>query len=253
MGQAASAMGLPGARGFSAGLNAGASVEAHKQIKQGIADASDARAGRSLSEPWDSTEFSPGKAVEAAGAGLRGELGEMGEKGVLGARHLSMEDATSRLTAAKGTVGNAMAVGERHKVDMLAGMRQVGVPGRNAQEAGVSYSRAAIKQVAFGDPSPFRPAPYTLLPKQITARDMDTAIQIVAHTRPIGAEGIPSVELLDNLVQTSFQRRIQLNEDPRDTIGDAAKAAGLEQWMRGSAQRLPDKGLAAGLLERLGL
>jgi hypothetical protein len=75
----------------------------------------------------------------------------------------------------------------------------------------------------------------------------------MAHTKPIGAEGVPSVDFLDNLVQTAFHRRVQLSEDPRDTVSDAGRAESLDDWMRGSFDGLPDKGLAAGLRERLGL
>lgn len=253
MGRAIAASGLPGARGLAAGLNAGAAAEAHKQIKQGIANAADTRIGRNIAEPWASTELSMGKAISTASGGIHAELEASGPKAVLASSGISPVSAGQRVDAAKMTALNAMAAGDRHGANMLEGLRQLGVPGRVAQEAGVDYSRAAIRQMAFGTQSPFRPLPHNLLPRQITARDMDTAMQIVANARPPGMDDVPTVDFLDNLVQTTFHRRVQLNEDPQDTIRDAEKAANLDRWMRDSLNRLPNQGLAEGLRKRLGL
>lgn len=253
IGQAIAASGLPGGRGFATGLNAGAAVDAHKQIKQGIADASQARVGRSMSEPWVSSELSMGKAISTASDGIHAELTASGTKGVLASSGISPQSAGERVDAAKDTTRNTMAVGERHGVSMLEGLRQLGVPGKVAQEAGVDYSRAAMKHIALGTASPYQPVPYRLLPRRITARDMDTAMRIVGVVQPPGMESVPSVDFLDNLVQTAFHRRVQLNEDPQETIRDAERAANLDRWMRNSFNQLPNPALAEGLRKRLGL
>lgn len=253
IGRAIAASGLPGGRGIAAGLNAGAAVDAHKQIKQGIASASVGRAGKTMGEPWVSTELSMGKAISTASGGIHAELAASGTKGVLASSGISPESAGERVDAAKNTTLNSMAVGERHGVSMLEGLRQLGVPGKVAQDAGVDYSRATMKRIAFGTASPYQPVPSRLLPRRITARDMDTAMQIVGSVRPLGTESVPSVDYLDNLVQTAFHRRVQLNEDPQDTIRDAERAANLDRWMRDSFNRLPNPGLAEGLRKRLEL
>lgn len=233
-------------------MNAGGSLAAHRQIKQGIADASGAGAAKGASEPWDNSEFSLPKAVATAGAGVQGEVEALGEKGTLGAMHLPLDYARARASAAGETFGRMMGVGERHGVDMLGGMRQMGVAGRSAQGAIEDYGRASIKNLAFGSGSPYSPIPYTQLPNQMTVRDLDTGARIMSRADP-GYAGVPSVEFLDSLAMTAYQRRVQLNEDPNRTINDASRAANLDSWMRQSFNQLPDKGMAGGLKELLGL
>jgi len=94
------------------------------------------------------------------------------------------------------------------------------------------------------------PKPYTSLPREISARDMDTALQVVG---PVGTGNVPSVGFLDNLVQTAYHRRIQLNEDPQQTISEAGRAGSLDEWMKASYKSLPNQGLAEDLRRGLGL
>ena len=138
---------------------------------------------------------------------------------------------------------NLMAVGEKHGVDMRVGLRQLGIGGTDAQAAGVAYARASMRETSFGVPSPFRnPMPARSLPDGMTARDLDTARQIVGAVRPHELRSAPSVEFLDNLVQTAFHRRTQLSEDPRRTVEDGTQATDLDRWMRETYNNLPDRG-----------
>ena len=250
IGQAVAATGVPGGRGLSAGMNAGAALAAHKEIKQGIAAASESRGGKGESEAWDRNQLSMGKAVDTAAGGMRGEIGETGVKGVLASSGISPENAMDRTEAGRLTARNMSVVGENRGVDMLQGLRELGVPGRVAQQAAVDYNRAMIRQMSLGTPSPFVPKPYTSLPREITARDMDTALQVVG---PVGTGNVPSVGFLDNLVQTAYHRRIQLNEDPQQTIREAGRAGSLDEWMKASYKSLPNQGLAEDLRRGLGL
>jgi len=252
VGQAAAAMGLPGGRGLAAGVNAGASVGAHQQVKQGIADAAEAARSRGGNEPWTSTAFSVPEAVATGGAQVMGEVEARGEKGTLGSMGVPMSGAEARVSASQEVYGRLMTVGQEHNVDMLGGMRQMGVQGPNAQEAVTSFVREGIRQMSFGGETPFRPVHYSGLPRQMTARDLDTAAKIMTQAGT-GNPVVPSSEFIDSLAQTAFHRRVQLSEDPNRTIREASQAANLQQWMVESYARLPDKGLADGLKTRLGL
>jgi len=254
IGQAVATTGLPGARGFSAGMNMGGALNAHTQVKQGIAQAAEARANGAGGEPWEKGELSMGRAIDTAHGDLKGEITAGGPKGVLGASGISPEDASHRLEVGRQLNQNLMAVGEKHGVDMRAGLRQLGVGGTDAQAAGVAYARASMRETSFGVPSPFQnPMPARSLPTGMTARDLDTARQIVGAVRPHELRSAPSVEFLDNLVQTAFHRRTQLSEDPRRTVEDGTQATDLDRWMRETYNNLPDRGRADGLRRGLGV
>jgi len=254
IGQVVAATGLPGARGFSAGMNMGGALNAHSQVKQGIAQGAEARANGAAGEPWEKGELSMGRAIDTAHGDLKGELTAGGPKGILGASGISPEDASHRLEVGRQLNQNLMAVGEKHGVDMRVGLRQLGIGGTDAQAAGVAYARASMRETSFGVPSPFRnPVPARSLPNGMTARDLDTARQIVGAVRPHELRSAPSVEFLDNLVQTAFHRRTQLSEDPRQTVEDGTQATDLDRWMRVTYNNLPDRGRADGLRRGLGL
>ena len=254
IGQVVAATGLPGARGFSAGMNMGGALNAHSQVKQGIAQGAEARANGAAGEPWEKGELSMGRAIDTAHGDLKGELTAGGPKGILGASGISPEDASHRLEVGRQLNQNLMAVGEKHGVDMRVGLRQLGIGGTDAQAAGVAYARASMRETSFGVPSPFRnPVPARSLPNGMTARDLDTARQIVGAVRPHELRSAPSVEFLDNLVQTAFHRRTQLSEDPRRTVEDGTQATDLDRWMKVTYNNLPDRGRAGGLRRGLGL
>jgi len=254
IGQAVAATGVPGARGFAAGMNMGSALNAHSQVKQGIAQAAEARASGASGEPWEKGELSMGRAIDTAHGDLKGEITAGGPKGVLGARGISPEDASHRLEVGRQLNQNLMAVGDKHGVDMRMGLRQLGIGGTDAQAAGVAYARASMRETSFGVPSPFRnPVPARSLPDGMTARDLDTARQIVSTVRPHELRSAPSVEFLDNLVQTAFHRRTQLREDPRRTVEDGTQATDLDRWMRETYNNLPDRGRADGLRRGLGV
>ena len=172
---------------------------------------------------------------------------------MLASSGLSPASAWSRVNAARATAHSMLSVGERHGVDVLAGLRQMGIRGGVAQEAGVEYARTMLKGVALGAPPPHTPIPYRSLPEEVTLRDMDTALRILGSVQPVGPDSLPSVALLDSLVLSAHQRRIQLREDPQDTIRHAERAARLDRWMMDTYRQLPNPGLAAGLRKALGL
>lgn len=251
LGQAGAAMGLPGGRGFAAGMNAGGSLAAHRQIKQGIADAAEAGSGRLADTPWDKSAFSNPEALAAAAGGVRGELEAMGDKGTLAKMHMPSDAAMQRVSGAEGVAGRLMEVGQKHGVDTLAGLRQMGMEGRDAQAALIEYNRDVLKNLAFGGGWPHRAVPFRQLPNEMTMRDLYTTGRILRVSDP-GYAGVPSVEFLDRLAQTVQQRRVQLDEDPHRTIEAAGRASDLEKWMQDSYARLPDKDAASGLKAALG-
>ena len=251
IGQGVAATGLPGARGFGVGMNMGGALEAHRQVKQGIAQAAEASVG---GDGWAKGDLSMGRAIETAHGDLRDEIAADGPRGVLGASGVSPDDALQRLEVGRQLSQNLVAVGERHGVDMREGLQQLGIRGTDAQAAGAAYVRASMRETALGITSPFRnPVPARSLPRQVTARDLETARQIVSAVRPHGLQRAPSVEFLDNLVQTAFLRRAQLNEDPRLTAEDASRAMDLDRWMGETYRSLPDRESADGLRRGLGL
>ncbi|MBM3123089.1 MAG: hypothetical protein FJZ97_13035, partial [Chloroflexi bacterium] len=239
MGQALAATGVPGARGFAAGMNAGGSLAAHQQIKQGIADASQAGSGRRPDMPWDKTAFSNPEALAAAGGGVRGELQAMGDRGTLAEMHMPSDAAMDRVSAAEGVAGRLMEIGQKHGVDTLGGLRQMGLRGRDAQAALIEYNRAVLRNLSFGGGWPYKAVPFGQLPKEMTMRDLYTAGRILRASDP-GYVGVPSIEFLDQLAQTVHQRRVQLHEDPHTTIEAAGKASDLQHWMRDSYSFLPE-------------
>lgn len=254
IGQTVGATGLPGARGFGAGMNVGGALSAHGQVKQGIAQAAEARAAGPLGNPLPIGDLAMGKAIDTAHAELKSEIAADGPRATLASSGISPEDALHRVDIGRQLSHNLAAVGDRYGVDMRVGLGQLGIRGTEAQEAGVAYARASIRETALGVASPFsNPMPARNLPRQITARDLDTARQIVTAVRPHGLHPAPSVDFLDSLVQTAFLRRTQLNEDPRRTVDDGTRAMDLDGWMRETYSALPDRGSADGLRRGLGL
>ena len=253
IGQAVAAMGVPGGKGFAAGMNAGGAVSAHQQVKQGIAAASEARAGRGEGDAPLGGDLSMGQAIDSAHANVSGELASEGHRRTLGSRGISPDDAQQRVDVGREVTHNLATLGERYGVDMRAGLAQLGVRGTNAQGAGEAYARASILETAFSVPSPFSPVAARGLAQEVTARDLDTARVIVSQVRPDGLRSAPSVGFLDSLVQTAHLRRTQLGEDPGTTVGEACQAASLQEWMRETYLSLPNRGAADRLREGLGL
>ena len=262
IGQGIARTGLPGTKGFAAGLNVGGAAEAHKQVKQGIAQAAEAKESertarqdlKTRGEPWVESDLSMGAAIDTAHGELSESLSAGGTRGVLASTGIAPEDASMRLDYGTQFSRNLMGVAEKHGIDMQAGLRQLGYPGTNAQNAGTGYARSSISQAAFGHASPYKnPVPWRNLPQEFTAVDLDVSRQILSSARQHSYSHAPSEIMIDNVAQVAYQRRIQLNEAPYSIVNEATKAPDLNLWMRDSYNNLPDRSLAEDLRKGLGL
>jgi len=262
IGQGIARTGLPGTKGFAAGLNVGGAAEAHKQVKQGIAQAAEAKESertarqelKTRGEPWVESDLSMDAAINSAHGELTESLSAGGTRGVLASTGIAPEDASMRLDYGMQFSRNLMGVAEKHGLDMRSGLRQLGFPGTNAQNAGTGYARSSISQAAFGHASPYKnPVPWRNLPQEFTAVDLDVSRQILSSARQHSYSHAPSESMIDNVAQVAYQRRIQLNEAPYSIVNEATKAPDLNLWMRDSYNNLPDRSLAEDLRKRLGL
>jgi hypothetical protein len=262
IGQGIARTGLPGTKGFAAGLNIGGAAEAHKQVKQGIAKAAEAKESertarqelKTRGEPWVESDLSMNEAINSAHGELTESLSAGGTRGVLASTGIAPEDASMRLDYGMQFSRNLMGVAEKHGIDMQAGLRQLGFPGTNAQNAGTGYARSSISQAAFGHASPYKnPVPWRNLPQEFTAVDLDVSRQILSSARQHSYSHAPSESMIDNVAQVAYQRRIQLNEAPYSIVNEATKAPDLNLWMRDSYNNLPDRSLAEDLRKGLGL
>ena len=262
IGQGIARTGLPGTKGFSAGLNVGSAAEAHKQVKQGIAQAAEAKESertarqelKTRGEPWVESDLSMDAAINSAHGELTESLSAGGTRGVLASTGIAPEDASMRLDYGMKFSRNLVGVAEKHGIDMQAGLRQLGFPGTNAQNAGTGYARSSISQAAFGHASPYKnPVPWRNLPQEFTAVDLDVSRQILSSARQHSFSHAPSESMIDNVAQVAYQRRIQLNDAPYRIVNEATKAPDLNLWMRDSYNNLPDRSLAEDLRKGLGL
>lgn len=262
IGQGIARTGLPGTKGFATGLNVGSAAEAHKQVKQGIAQAAEAKESegtarqelKTRGEPWVESDLSMDAAINSAHGELTESLSAGGTRGVLASTGIAPEDASMRLDYGLQFSRNIMNVAEKNGLDMQAGLRQLGFPGTNAQNAGTGYARSSISQAAFGHASPYKnPVPWRNLPQEFTAVDLDVSRQILSSARQHSYSHAPSESMIDNVAQVAYQRRIQLNEAPYSIVNEATKAPDLNLWMRNSYNNLPDRSLAEDLRKGLGL
>ena len=247
--------GLPGARGFGTGMTIGGAAEAHKQVKQGIAQAAETRQQLKTSgEPWGDPNLSMDTAINSAYSEMNDSLHAGGTRGVLASTGIAPDEAHMRLEYGLQFSRNVMNVAEERGLDMRDGLRHLGYRGAIAQNAGGGYARTSISQAAFGHASPNKnPVPWRNLPQEFTAVDLDVARQILSSAPGRNFSHPPTESTIDNVAQVAYQRRIQLNEAPHSIVNEAAKASDLNQWMTDSYNNLPDRSLAEDLRKGIGL
>ena len=262
IGQGIARTGIPGTKGFASGLNIGAAADAHQQVKQGIAQATESRdllqqareqtgsAGKPLSESDSPME----SAMQSAYSEMSDRIKTGNPAGLLASSRVSTEEASMRLDYGMQFTQNMMKVADKRGLDMSIGFRQLGFPDTNLKLAQAGYARISISQAARGIGSPYKnPIPFRDLPNNFTAVDLDAARQILSAGPTQNYNQPPTESLFDTVAETAYQRRIQLNEPPGRIVHDAGRASDVNQWMVDSYNQLPDRSLADDLRKGLGL
>jgi hypothetical protein len=262
IGQGIATTGLPGTKGFASGLNIGAAADAHQQVKQGIAQATESREltqkareqAKTDGKPWEDSDLSMESAMHTAYGEMNDSIQSGGHRATPASTGRSSEDPSTRLEYGMQFTQNMMKVADKRGLDMRAGFRQLGYPGTNVQNAGTGFARVSISQAAFGRGSSYRsPAPWRNLPESFTAVDLDAARQILSTGPATNYSQPPSENLFDRVAETAYQRRIQLNEAPHRIVHDAGRVSDVDRWMKDSYNQLPDHSLAEDLRKGLGL
>ena len=250
IGQAVGASGLPGGRGFAAGMNVGVANEAYKQVRQGVGEGIGGAGG------WKEASLDTGRAVGDARAEILEGYRTEGGSSALAQTGVPLEDIGARFGKGAQLAENSYAALPRLGLDAGTALRDLNYRGQSLQGAATGFARSTIGAYGLGNRSGYHMPIMTskFLPERYHGADWMGAVNIATNLGPSGARGqVPSAEMIEQLTRTVHHIRVQLGETVGEIVSSANNAPGIQEWIRSSYERLPDREMASDLGKAIGL